>query len=135
MRGIMADNDVGGQVHVLLEILGTPVWKELWEGLRLDVVTFETLELDRRTPDAIVWRTCQQLELILVTGNRNSETPDSLEVTIRVENRLGSLPVITIGEPKRILSEREYAEQAAEKLLDYLLFIEQYRGAGRLFVP
>lgn len=135
MRGIMADNDVGGHVNALLECLETPMWKDVWQRLGIDVVTFEMLGLDRRSSDAAVWRTCQLQELILITGNRNSEAPDSLEVTIRTENRLDSLPVITIGEPRRIFSDRAYAEKAAEKLIDYLMFMEQYRGAGRLFVP
>ncbi len=35
----------------------------------------------------------------------------------------------------RILDDRDYAERAVVKLLDYLLDIGNYRGTGRLYVP
>jgi hypothetical protein len=85
--------------------------------------------------DALIWRTCQREELVLITGNRNHEGPDSLEATIRNENQEDSLPVITISDTGRMLQDRLYAEKVAERLLDYLMRIDEVRGTGRLYVP
>jgi hypothetical protein len=34
-----------------------------------------------------------------------------------------------------VLKDRLYAEKVAERLLDYLMRIDDFRGAGRLYVP
>jgi hypothetical protein len=54
---------------------------------------------------------------------------------IREENRPDSLPGFTLGNPKRILWDRLYAEEVGVRLLDYLMRIDEVRGAGRLYVP
>jgi hypothetical protein len=46
-----------------------------------------------------------------------------------------SLPVITLANPQRIMRDRLYAEMAATRLLEQLIAIDDFRGAGRLFVP
>jgi hypothetical protein len=56
-------------------------------------------------------------------------------MVIRVENQPDSLPAVTLADPERILIDRIYAEKAAERLLDYLTRIDDFRGAGRLYVP
>jgi hypothetical protein len=71
----------------------------------------------------------------LITANRNADEADSLEMVIRAENRPDSLPAVTIANPKRVLKDRIYAEKAAEILLDYLMRIDDFRGAGRIYVP
>ncbi len=43
--------------------------------------------------------------------------------------------MITIADTDRVLEDRLYAEAVAEQLLDYLLRIDEVRGAGRLYVP
>jgi hypothetical protein len=53
-----------------------------------------------------------------------------LEAVIRAENQPDCLPVVTIANPDRL-----YAETVAVRLLDYLILIENYRGAGRIYVP
>ena len=50
----------------------------------------------------------------MITGNRNDESPDSLEATIRNENQPDSLPVITIADSDRVLRDRLYAEKVAD---------------------
>jgi hypothetical protein len=50
-------------------------------------------------------------------------------------NQPEHLPVFTIANPKRVLQSREYAERVTAKLLEYLLDIDYYRGAGRLYLP
>ncbi len=78
---------------------------------------------------------CQRSGTVLITGNRSAEGDDSLEATIRNENRPESLPVLTFADRERILRDRSYAEAALLKLLDFLIDMEKLRGAGRLFVP
>lgn len=73
--------------------------------------------------------------MVLITGNRNDDGPDSLEATLRRANSPACLPVFTLANPKRIYKDREYAFQVAVKFLEYFLDIENYRGVGRLYVP
>jgi hypothetical protein len=70
----------------LLGRLESAYWRDLWLSLNLSVHTFQDLGLPRDVSDAVVWHTCQQQEVVLVTGNRNRDGPDSLEATIQKEN-------------------------------------------------
>ena len=135
MRGILADINVVGQRDALLSIWTSDTWRDFWDGLGLSVETFRTLGLSDTASDALIWRTCQREGLVLITGNRNDDGPDSLEATIRNENQPESLPVITIGDADRVLRDRLYAENVAGRLLDYLMRIDEVRGVGRLYVP
>jgi hypothetical protein len=99
------------------------------------VVNFPSLGLPFDAPDVVVWRTCQKEDLVLITANRNNRGPDSLEAVIRKENQPVSLPVVTISDQDRVLQDRIYAEKVAVKLLEYLIRIDEVRGAGRLYVP
>jgi hypothetical protein len=134
MPAIMGDHDVEGYFQELIRLCMAPAWRVVWEGLNLSVETFASLGLAENAPDVVVWQTCQARQVLLVTGNRNQEGPDSLEATIRQFNRPDSLPVFTIGEPRRF-SSKSYAERAAERLLEYLFDIDAYRGTGRLYIP
>ena len=98
MRGILADINVVGQRDALLSIWTSDTWRDFWDGPGLSVETFRTLGLSDTASDALIWRTCQREGLVLITGNRNDDGPDSLEATIRNENQPESLPVITIGD-------------------------------------
>ena len=135
MRGILADINVGRQRRAILAIWATETWRDLWNALGLSVLSFPTLGLSYNASDALIWTTCQREELVLITGNRNKRGSDSLEAVIQRENRGDSLPVITIANSGRVLSDRLYAEQVAERLLDYLMRIDDFRGAGRIYVP
>ena len=135
MRGILADINVVGQRDALLSIWTSDTWRDFWDGLGLSVETFRTLGLSDTASDALIWRTCQREGLVLITGNRNDDGPDSLEATIRNQNQPESLPVITIGDADRVLRDRLYAENVADRLLDYLMRTDEVRGVGRLYVP
>src|SRR5207248_498154 len=106
-----------------------------WNSLGLSVQNFSALGLSRESPDAVVWRTCQKEKLVLITGNRNADRPDSLEAVIRAENQPDSLPVVTLANLERLARDHLYAEKVAERLLEYLMQIEDFRGAGRIYVP
>jgi hypothetical protein len=134
MKGLLADlNDVR-QVRVLLLLMQEPSRAELWTHLNLWIPTFGNLGLGTRSPDLDVWRKCQDENLILITANRNHDGADSLEATIRAHGTETSLPVLTLADANRVLSESGYAELVADRLLDFLYDIENLRGTGRLYL-
>jgi hypothetical protein len=135
VTGLLADADVKGQVAALIAACRGPSWRELWDGLAMNIYSFADVGLALNAPDQEVWRTCQLKGLLLVTGNRNAESPDSLEATIRALGTADSLPVITLADRDRVLYDRDYAERAAGRLIDFMLEIDRYRGTGRLFIP
>ncbi len=135
MIRLLADNDAEGYVEFLVRVLMSDTWIAFWKDLELALVSFEDLGLDRDATDAEVWRSCQREQVVLITNNRNADAPDSLETTIREENRSDSLPVFTLASSKRIQIDRAYAERMAISLLDCLTRLDSLRGTGRLFLP
>ena len=135
MPAIMADHDIEGQVRVLLRLLTSAAWSEVWHELAVCIESFATLGLPENISDATLWQLCQTQQIILITGNRNKAGPEALEAIIERNNTPTSLPVLTIGAPPRVLSSRAYAERVATRLLEVLLDMEQYRGTGRLYLP
>jgi len=135
MRSILADNDVEGFVKAIISIWLSDTWRDLWNDLGLAVLTFAALGLSRESSDAVIWRACQREKLVLITGNRNAKGRDSLEAVIRDENQPDSLPVVTLANPERLARDRLYAERVAERLLEALIAIDDFRGAARIFVP
>jgi len=135
MRAILADVNVRGHMSALLTHLQGDRWRELWDSLNLSVETFAALGLALNASDRLLWHTCQEQEIVFVTGNRNHDGPESLEAAIRELNLPHSLPVFTLADTQRILSSGAYADRVAERLLEYLLDIDNYRGTGRLYLP
>jgi hypothetical protein len=135
MTAILADNDVEGILSAIVAIWLSETWRDLWAELDCSLESFSSLNLPRDASDTVVWETCQIRRVILITGNRNAASPESLEATIRRLSRPDSLPVFTISNPRRVLKDRAYAEDVAERLLDSLMSIENYRGTGRIYVP
>lgn len=135
MRAIMADNDLVGHVGEIVRVLLSDEWREIWLSLKLEVRTFADLSLGKDASDATVWNACQKEQVILITGNRNKKRADSLQATIEAQNTSDSLPVFTVSDPTRLVHSGEYLDEVVESLLDYLLFIDKVRGAGRLWLP
>ena len=135
MRRIMSDNDVQGQSGRLMDVCQSPPWAELWDALDCVCCTFPDLHLAEDGTDAEVWQACQDGDVVLLTGNRNAEGPQSLEITIRQRNQPNCLPVLTLADPDRILRDRSYAESVVERLFDVLVDLDALRGAGRLYLP
>ena len=135
MKGLLADVNNIKQVLILLMLLREESRSELWQHLNLTAPTFAELGLHPRSADTDVWRRCQEEQLVLITANRNDDGPDSLEATIRTHGTSQSLPVFTLADANRVLSERSYAELVADRLLEYLCDIDNLRGAGRLYLP
>lgn len=135
MRGILTDVNLRGQMERVRSALENQKWNEFWAFLAVPVLSFEDVGLAVNARDVHVWRLCQESQWVLITGNRNKRGADSLEETIRRENSVDSLPVITIGDPGLVMTSSAYVERVVEGLLEYLLRIEELRGCGRLFVP
>ena len=86
--------------------------------------------------DEAVWRLCQEKGYILLTGNRRTVDGDSsLELTIRRLYSPEILPVVTIGDMKRLVRDRKYCEQCAVRLAEIVLDLEDVRGTTRMYIP
>lgn len=135
MKGILADVDIEGQVDYLIAIARSGTWAALWHELGLDYATFYDLGLDHGATDAKIWQRCQDEGYILITDNRNLDSPDSPEATIRTRNSARSLPVLTIANSERLRQSRDYAEEIVASLFSTLIDIDTARGTGRLYLP
>jgi hypothetical protein len=132
---ILADINIQRHVAILRRIWESDQWRELWTSLALPVYTFKDVGLPAEASDAVVWHLGQQRQLLLITANRNKDGEDSLEATVRAANTPSSLPVFTLADANHFRQSKPYAERVAEKLLEYLLDIDAYRGTGRMYVP
>ena len=127
----LLDHHLKKQGILLWATMGGEGWLKL---LEIPMLTFGDVGLPINSSDRSVWRFAQEKQLILLTGNRNSEREDSLEQTIRNENTPSSLPVVTVSMVSR-MEERAYREQCAERLVEIVLNIENYLGIGRVYIP
>jgi hypothetical protein len=118
-----------------MDICQRPPWVDLWRELECMLCTFEDFDLLVDATDAAIWQACQDHDLLLITGNRNAEGPESLEMTMRQWNAAHCLPVLTLADPDRIQRERPYAEAVVERLFDILIDPDALRGTGRLYLP
>lgn len=116
---------------MLWAILENDGWLEL---LDIPLVTFADLGIPIDAPDRQIWHFAQEHRIILLTANRNNKGAESLAQTIREENTPTSLPVLTIGSLDR-MEESIYRDQCAERIVEVIMNIEDYLGAGRVFVP
>jgi len=128
---ILADHNIEGWAVLLWAILSEQGWLESCD---MELVMFTDVGLSDDVSDRMLWRFAQANKMILLTANRNMESDDSLDKTIRVENTLTSLPVLTIGNVDR-LQDKQYRESCVERLLEIVLYIENFLGAARIFIP
>jgi hypothetical protein len=127
----LVDYNLDGYALIFLGILTKGGWLEF---ASVSFVTFTEVGLAMDTSDRAVWRYAQEHQMMILTANRNMKGEDSLEQVIREENTDNSLPVITIGSLDR-LSEADYRERCAERLIEIAVDIDNYKGVGRLFIP
>lgn len=83
----------------------------------------------------MVWRFCQNRGYYLLTSNRNEDSEDSLEATLRRQGTPESLPVLTLPLPDRVYTSPAFLERVVAKLLDFMVYADNIRGAGRLYLP
>jgi hypothetical protein len=135
MLTILADHNAEAHLDALVSIWTSPEWLEIWQWMDCRVSKFASVGLQPTTPDTELWHFCQANRMLLLTGNRNADGPDSLEMTSIRENKPDSLPIITLGDADRVLRDRHYAEAIASRILDYLVGLDNLRGTQRLYVP
>jgi len=128
---ILSDHDIEGHAHSIMGVLGAEGWLEAVD-LRLAIFTEVGLPFD--SSDREVWLFAQENGMILLTNNRNMDGVDSLEQTLRDENRPTSLPVVTVANVGR-LSERNYRERCAFQLLEIALELDKHLGRSRVYIP
>ena len=128
----LVDHNLEGHAEILLGNIASQGWLEL---LPIRFVVFKEINLSINSSDRMVWRTAQSNQMMLLTANRSMKEEDSLEQVLREENTSDSLPVITIGDPDRFLADRVYRNRCVDRILIILVDIENFIGAGRLFVP
>jgi hypothetical protein len=65
MPAIMADHDIEGQVRILLRLLTSAAWFEVWHELAIRVELFASLGLPENTSDATLWQFCQTQQIMV----------------------------------------------------------------------
>jgi predicted nuclease of predicted toxin-antitoxin system len=127
----LVDYNLDGYALILLGILMKLGWLEL---LSIQFMTFKDAGLSMDSSDRLVWQYAQENQMLILTANRNMKGADSLEQVMREENTENALPVVTIGNLDRF-SEPDYRERCVERLIEIVVNIDHYKGAGRLFIP
>ena len=128
---ILLDNDLTGNGIFIEEGLKETGWSEL---IRVEFKRLRDYGLPANLPDQDIWRFVQTHRFLLITNNRNNEDETSLQATMRRENTLDSLPIITVSD-KNALIQSDYRQRVAHRLAEIIVDLENYLGAGRLFVP
>jgi predicted nuclease of predicted toxin-antitoxin system len=127
----LVDYNLTGDALLLEETLIAEGWLDLFP---IRFLTFKEVGLAMDSSDRVVWDFAQANQMMLITANRNMKGADSLEQTMREQNTVTSLPIITIGNPDR-MDESIYRQRCAARLMDILIDLENCLGAGRLFIP
>jgi hypothetical protein len=127
----LIDQNIEGYAEILLGGIASKGWLDL---VPIQFVTFHEVKLPLNSSDRIVWRYAQTNRMILLTANRRMKGGDSLEQVMREENNPTSLPVITIANLTKF-DERDYREECIERLIEVSIYIENYLGSRRVFIP
>ncbi|MCX5963172.1 MAG: ACP S-malonyltransferase [Cyanobacteria bacterium] len=128
----LIDHNLKGHALVFFGSIASQGWLDI---VPIKFVTFAEIDLSIDSDDRVVWRLAQKHQMILLTANRSMKGEDSLEQVMREENSSVSLPVITVGNADRLLSDSEYRGRCVESLIEIVLDIDSYRGARRIFIP
>ena len=128
---ILLDHDLEGQVPFL-----EAGWRETgWDQyLPLEFRRLRDLNVPDNATDQEVWRYVQREYFLLLTNNRNREDETSFQATIERENTRASLPVITVSDKDKLVFPA-YRQQAAHKLAAIIIYLENYLGVGRVYIP
>jgi hypothetical protein len=131
MITILVDHDIEGQGAMLWRAYNASGWAEI---VPLTFVFFAQVGLPINSNDRNIWRFAQKNKMILITANRRMKEPDALERTLREENTESSLPVLTIGNKRRMI-EKAYQERCLNRLLEVVVDLDDNKGTGRIFIP
>ena len=134
MQVILSDHNCEGQASAIFDTL-------LYDGTWLKLVPmqlkwFQQIGLRVKAKDEEVWQLCQEHGYLLLTGNRTADDKEkSLEFTIQRLVTPNSLPVLTIGNLKRVSADPAYCKACAERLAEIVDELHKYRGVTRLYLP
>ena len=128
----LVDHNLEGHALLLAGSLNSQGWVELFP---IRFVFLKDVDLPVTSSDRVVWRFAQANQLILLTANRRMKGKDSLEQVLREENTPTSLPIVTIGDADRLLSDTDYRDLCLNRLLELALYLDSYLGTRRIFVP
>ena len=128
---VLVDYNLNREAFLLSGSINSGGWLDL---IPIRLVTFREIGLPINSNDRVVWQFVQANRMLLLTANRNAKDEDSLERVMREENTQNSFPIITIGDPDRVL-EYGYRGSCVEKLVEIAIDIQDYMGVGRLFIP
>jgi len=128
---ILLDHDVEGHAKYLQAGLRETGWDR---DVTVTFVRLYDLGLSNDSSDQDIWRFAQRHRLLLITSNRNQENETSLQATIERENTPEALPVLTLSQANRLLLP-DYRQQAVHKLVEIIIYLENYLGIGRIYIP
>ncbi|MDX2239686.1 MAG: ACP S-malonyltransferase [Leptolyngbyaceae cyanobacterium bins.302] len=128
----LVDHNLEGHALLLSGNIASLGWLAI---LPIHFVTLEEAELAVSSNDRVVWRFAQANQMVLLTANRSMKGKNSLEQVMREENTSTSLPVVTIGDADRVLTDPDYRNCCVDRLIEIVFDIDDYRGTMRLFIP
>ncbi len=128
---ILVDYNLNRQAILLSGRLAIEGWLEI---VPIQLVTFTEIGIPSDSSDRFVWRFAQSNGMLLLTANRSAKGKDALEQVMREENTPTSFPILTISDPDRV-NEYNYRERCVDRLVEIVIDIRDYLGAGRLFIP
>jgi hypothetical protein len=128
----LIDHNLKGHALIFFGAIASQGWLDI---VSIQFATFAELDIPTDSDDRIVWRLAQENRMVLLTANRSMKGKDSLEQVMREESTSASLPVVTISNADRLLSDPEYRSRCIESLIEIVLSIDSYRGAQRIFIP
>lgn len=135
MPVILVDANIEGQGARIWLRMQSETWRELTAASDVTFRNFRDVGLDPASADDVIWHFCQVHGHYLLTSNRNEDSENSLQATLRREATPSSVPVFTIAVPDRVYRNATFLDRVVEKLLDYMLDADRIRGAGRLYLP
>lgn len=129
---ILSDENCVGHGVAIFHALKRLGYQDL---LEVELRTFESIGLAEGLADEAVWQFCQANGYLLLTGNRTTKDGHrSLEFVIRHLVNPTSLPVLTIGNLDRALTDPDYCERCAEQLAVIVADLNDYLGITRLYL-
>lgn len=128
---LMSDHNIAGQVARLYDQLLADGWAEL---LNLALTTLAAENLPVNTNDRILWRFVQRYQYFLITSDRRQRGDDALTLVVAQENHAQALPILIVSDATR-LYESDYRIRCAVRLVEIVLSIDDFRGAGYLYIP
>jgi hypothetical protein len=128
---ILLDHDIEGHAKYLQAGLRETGWDR---DVTVTFVHLRDLGLSNDSSDQDIWRFAQRHRLLLITSNRNQENETSQQATIERENTPEALPVLTLSQANRLLLP-DYRQQAVHKLVEIIIYLENYLGIGRIYIP